>query len=190
MLSARHACVVSNVYSRHASPHDAGWWTSEKYPGEVAVKNRRILLLVALVGSIGIALTPATAEAVGTNNCTVCQQQMTAGEYASFLKAHHASSFSPLSKSVFRTTAVGHATGPNPGLAVELGAYTYASHSIYAAIRVNGLTTGTATVSVSWGDGTPRYATTITPPADPATGVSSLPTTSTATSARTRSSSR
>jgi hypothetical protein len=114
------------------------------------VNNRRFWLPAAIAGSIGIALTPALAEAATGSS------QVTATQAAAVEQVGQAQFSSPVSKSVAHRTAVGGRTEatPDPDLAVGLSGYDSSSHAVAFSVSLTGLNTGTVSVTLAWGDGT------------------------------------
>ena len=130
------------------------------------MNHRRLTIPAAVVGCLGIALAPAFAEASTSSQTTA--NHATAGG-ASLLKTAHYTFGSPLSKSVFHKSAVAHAatspatgSGPNPELAVGVAGLASSSHGIEVIVFLGGLTSGTGTVTVDWGDNSTDYTTTVT----------------------------
>jgi len=131
------------------------------------VSHRRLTIPAAVVGCLGIALAPAFAEASTSSQTTV--KHLTAGDDASLLKSGRHTFESPLSKSVFHKTAVAHAAtattpaaGSNPDLEIAMVGGAISSHGMEVIVLVEGLTTGTGTVTLSWGDGSTDYTDTLT----------------------------
>jgi hypothetical protein len=131
------------------------------------VNHRRLTIPAAVVGCLGIALAPAFAEASTSSQSTA--KHSTIGSALSPLKSGRYTFDSPLSKSVFHKTVAAHAatatagtTGPNPDLAVAVEGDAVSSHGIEAEVVIGGLTTGTGTVTLSWGDGSTSYTDTVT----------------------------
>ena len=131
------------------------------------MNHRRLTIPAAVVGCLGIALAPAFAEASTSSQTTA--KHATAGLAASPLKTAHYTFDSPLSKSVFHKSAVAHSatspatdSGPNPDLGIGVGGLAVSSHDIEVFVTVGGLTTGTGTVTLDWGDDSTQYTDTIT----------------------------
>ena len=130
------------------------------------MNHRRLTIPMAVVGCLGIALAPALAEASTSSQTTA--KHATAGSAASLLKTKHFTFESPLSKSVFHKTAVKHAadapatdSGPNPDLAIGIDGLASSSHGIEVVVYLDGLTSGTGTVTIDWGDNSTDYTTTV-----------------------------
>jgi hypothetical protein len=115
------------------------------------VSNRRLRVSLAVIGSIGIALAPTLAEASTSSQAAAD----TAANWSSFVKTQHFNFSSPASHSVYRRAAAvrSAATTPNPGL--ELGIYggQTSSHAVSLLCQPQNFSTGTATLTVKWGDG-------------------------------------
>jgi hypothetical protein len=119
-----------------------------------------------VVGCLGIALAPALAEASTSSQATA--KHSTVAGAASLLASGRYTFDSPLSKSVFHKAVAAHAatattaaTGPNPDLAAGVAGDAVSSHGIEPIVFVGGLTSGTGTVTLNWGDGT-SYTGTVT----------------------------
>jgi hypothetical protein len=131
------------------------------------VNHRRLTIPAAVVGCLGIALAPAFAEA-STSSQTAAKQSAVSSALSP-LKSGRYTFDSPLSKSVFHKTVAAHAatatagtTGPNPDLAVGLAGDAISSHGMEVIVLVEGLTSGTGTLTFSWGDGSTNYTATVT----------------------------
>lgn len=119
------------------------------------MQHRRILVPLALAGSVGIALAPAFASAASTTSH--------ASAYAAFGSAATSSLkkfSSPLSNSVYSRHGVSaHTSTPNPNLAVGVAAVNTSSRGVELIVEVAGLTTGSGTLTINWGDGTTKTVT-------------------------------
>jgi hypothetical protein len=113
------------------------------------VQHRRILVPLALAGSFGIALAPAFAAASTTSHSAAASAVSSKG----FKKFN-----SPISKSVFsRHASSAHAnttasSTPNPDLAIGIGGIQTSDYGFELVVLVNGLNSGSGTLTISWGD--------------------------------------
>jgi hypothetical protein len=114
------------------------------------MRNRRLLVPLAVVGSLGIALVPALAEAATPAVAA------TAVDWSSFVRAHHFNFSSPASRSVYHRTAAarGSAVTPNPDMELYINGGQTSSHGVSLLVLPDGFSTGSATTTVDWGDGT------------------------------------
>lgn len=126
------------------------------------MQHRRLMIPAALVGAAGIALAPAFAEAATVSQSAATHSSVSSSLSASTAKAITAAMekagkhfSSPASNSVrVRKANVASATaGPNPGLAIEVDGYDFSAFGVEADVTVTGLTSGTVTITVDWGDG-------------------------------------
>jgi hypothetical protein len=121
-------------------------------PGEDAVNRRSIVIPLALLGSAGIALVPAFAEAATPPSSApafVKTTQTTQSAAALARETGAATYASPASASKLVRAS---ATTPNPGLAVALTAESNGAFEVDLTVTVSGLTSGTASLAVNWGD--------------------------------------
>ena len=116
--------------------------------GGTAVQHRRILIPLALAGSFGIALAPTFASASATSHSALSSAASSAVAKAAGFKVYS----SPAGKSVYRRSAVSNTSTPNPKLAVAITVIDTSAYGVEVTAKVTGLTTGTATVKVNWGD--------------------------------------
>lgn len=122
------------------------------------MNSRRLLMSAALVGSLGIALTPALAEASTSSS----HPAVTNSGAAAFVKSGNFHVGVPLGASARHGSAVAHSsgtttssTGPNPQLQVGWGYQNLTTYEMELALYTQGLNSGsTATITVNWGDGT------------------------------------
>lgn len=115
--------------------------------------HRRYSVLIALVGALGAALTPALATA-----STQTQDGVTTHSVAAATTGHEYSS--PAANSVLHRTS---ATSPNPGLFAGMAGGNTSTNAVQFQISLGGLASGTATVTVSWGDGSTNSQTVTAP---------------------------
>ena len=115
------------------------------------MRNRRLRVVLAVIGSIGIASVPALAEASASPQSA----STAASSWSSFIKSQHFNFSSPASHSVYSRTAAARsaATTPNPGMQLEIYGDQTSSHAVSLLCLPEGFDTGTATLTVNWGDG-------------------------------------
>lgn len=119
------------------------------------MQHRRLLVPLALAGSFGIALAPTFASAASTTS----HAASAAGLSASAKSAAKIFS-SPLSKSVFSRHGVSaHTSAPNPDLEVGVAALQTSAYGVEFVVMVSGLNTGSATLTINWGDETTKTVT-------------------------------
>lgn len=125
--------------------------------GEDAVRNRRLAISAAVVGSLGIALVPALAEAAQSS--TTQTVNTAAKSSASTFTKNRTKQFSAhSSKTAVRRSSVSAST-PNPELEVWAQAFNTSAYGVEVDLAQTGLTTGTAAVTIAWGDGSTSTAT-------------------------------
>jgi hypothetical protein len=126
------------------------------------VRHRRLLVPLALAGSFGIALAPTFAAASTASHSAASAAFGSAASKAGF-KAFN----SPVSKSVFtrhavtsssKTAATTSGTS-NPDLAIGIAGGQTSARGIELFVAVEGLTNGSGTLTITWGDGTTKSVT-------------------------------
>ena len=115
------------------------------------MRNRRFWLPAAVVGSIGVALTPGFAEAASASSHGAATQVAAAAE-----PGGQAQFSSPASRSVFHRAAIGDdaRTTSDPDLVVGLSGYDSSSHEVAVNVGLTSRKAGTVPVTITWGDGT------------------------------------
>ncbi|HET9169521.1 MAG TPA: hypothetical protein VFN97_08790 [Actinospica sp.] len=134
------------------------------------MQHRRILVPLALAGSFGIALAPGFAMASTTSHSAVSPAFGTSTAKSGNLKQFS----SPLSKSVFSRHAASadaaskttSGTTSNPDLAVYIGGGQISTYGVELVAGFVGLDNGSATLTISWGDGTTQTITDVTAQSD------------------------
>ena len=121
------------------------------------MRSRRLVVPLAVIGSIGMALVPTFAEAATSTQTTAA----TAADWSSFVKAHHFNFSSPASQSAYHRTAAarGASATPNPDLQFYMYGGQTSAHAVSLLLLPEGFDTGTATITVNWGDGTTSTST-------------------------------
>ncbi|MBR7833603.1 hypothetical protein KDL01_10025 [Actinospica durhamensis] len=121
------------------------------------MRSCKLVLSLAVIGSIGMALVPTFAEAATSTQAAAA----TASNWSSFVKAHHFNFSSPASQSVYHRTTAAHGASatPNPGMQLLIYGGQTGSHSVQLLLLPEGFSTGTATITVTWGDGTTSTST-------------------------------
>ncbi|MBR7824765.1 hypothetical protein KDK95_00475 [Actinospica sp. MGRD01-02] len=124
------------------------------------MQHRRILVPLALAGSFGIALAPSFAAASTTPHSAA------SSVFGSAASKNGALNFSsPASKSVYSRHAVSSsgikanttAATTNPDLTIAIGAVQTSAYGMELVAGISGLNSGSATLTVNWGDGsTPK----------------------------------
>ncbi len=128
--------------------------------GEDAVLNRRLTISAVMVGSLGIALAPALAEAATSTSST--HVTASAASLASALAKAPQKKFTFSPKTTVRKHVASATATPNPSLGFEPeGVYT-STRGIEMYVVPTGLTTGSATVTIDWGDSTAVDSQTVT----------------------------
>jgi len=126
------------------------------------VHNRRLAISAAVVGSLGIALVPALAEAAQTSTAHTSAAATTAKAATSAFSKHKAKQFSLRSNTTTVRPKVGSATTPNPGLGFEYDGYSTSAYGVELDLWELNLTSGSATATVDWGDGSSSSTVTLT----------------------------
>ena len=117
------------------------------------MNRRSVLAPLAIIGSFGIALVPTLAEAATPTSSAhaFIKADTSAGSAAALAQAAGFATYtSPASKSKLVRAS---ATTPNPDLAVGITAKTISAFGVVLSVTVSGLTSGTATLDIGWGDG-------------------------------------
>lgn len=115
-------------------------------------------LALACTAGIGLGVIPANAEA-STASQNAVASTIPASTAATGLSAYT----SPAAKSIFRRSTLTDAATPNPGLAIALTVKQTSAFGYAAVVTVSGLTSGTANVTVDWGNGGGTSAATVSP---------------------------
>lgn len=112
------------------------------------MRHRSVLAPLALVGTVGIALVPALAEAATpTNSAHTFVKPESA---AAVLKQAGAATYaSPAAKSKLARTSD---STPNPDLAVALQVQNTSALGVELSVTVTGLDSGSAALTIQWGD--------------------------------------
>ena len=115
------------------------------------MRNRRLAISAAVVGSLGIALVPALAEAAQTSSYQHAAGSVK-GNASAFTKSAGFKHYSGSSTKTLVKAKTKAATS-NPGLKIDYDGYGTSAYGVEFDVWPSGLTTGTATVTVDWGDG-------------------------------------
>jgi hypothetical protein len=115
------------------------------------VQRRSVLVPLALVGSVGIALAPALAEASASTSSTHTSVKPAASlaQDAAFMTYASPASSSKLVRKAGATSA----TAPNPNLAVAIQVQNTSALGVSLSVTVTGLITGTGHLAINWGIG-------------------------------------
>jgi hypothetical protein len=126
----------------------------EAYRGD-AVTKRRFLAPLSVIGSVGIALTPALAQASTPSHAPATQRSQSGHPLilpqTGTRAAGSLTYTSPATRTVRHSTRTG-ASAPNPDMSVSLEASTSQALGISVVVKVAGLESGIAKVTVDWGD--------------------------------------
>ena len=113
------------------------------------MRNRRLTISAVMVGSLGIALAPALAEAASSTSST----HVTASAASAFTKAPQ-KKFTFSTKTEVRKHAASTAATPNPSLNFVVEGVYSGARGLELIVLPSGLVSGSATVTVDWGDST------------------------------------
>ncbi|MBR7834957.1 hypothetical protein KDL01_16910 [Actinospica durhamensis] len=117
-----------------------------------------------MVGSLGIALAPALAEAASSTSST-SSVHVTASAAASSSASAFTKKAAEQHKIIFSGNVVRHhtsAAGPNPTLGFTPVGFDTSAYGVELLVAPTGLTTGSATVTVDWGDSSAVTTQTVT----------------------------
>lgn len=113
------------------------------------MRHRSVLAPLALVGSVGIALVPALAEAATPASSHHTFVKRPENSAAALKQAGFTTYTSPAAKS--KLVRVADST-PNPNLAVALQVQNTSAFGIQLSVTITGLDSGSASLDVQWGD--------------------------------------
>ena len=126
------------------------------------MQHRRLMIPAALVGAAGIALAPAIAEASTATHSAASHSAVSSTLSSSTTKAvadalakyaKHYTSSATNSVRLRKANVTSATSAPNPNLAIQTDAWGFSAFGIEDDVTATGLTTGTATITVNWGDG-------------------------------------